>query len=196
MRHDVRIVGYRYMLRPVDVGDAVFITELRCNPRLNGYIHSTSGRVEDQVAWIERYFERPGDWYFTIVDRASNEREGTIGIYDYEPEARAAEWGRWIVRPGSLAAVESALLIYRAAFETLALRAVFCRTIADNKRVVSFHDNAGVPRRALLENHVQIAGRAFDSVEHYLDRKTWDSIQPNLDRIAQRLASTTRRADP
>ena len=106
MRHDLRIVGHRYMLRPVDLGDADFITELRSNPKLNAYIHSTSSRVEDQIAWIERYFERPGDWYFTIVDRASNQREGTVGIYDYDEKAREAEWGRWIVRPGSLAAVE------------------------------------------------------------------------------------------
>ncbi len=195
MRHELTINGHRYMLRPVDTGDAAFITGLRCNPELNAYINSTSNRIEDQVAWIERYFERPGDWYFIIVDRRTNERDGAIGIYDYEPETRVAEWGRWIVRPGSLAAVESALLIYRAAFEALALRAVFCRTVAENKRVVSFHDSTGVPRRGLLEKHVQIAGCTFDSVEHYLDRKTWESVRPNLDRIAQRFASTTPGAD-
>jgi RimJ/RimL family protein N-acetyltransferase len=178
------------MLRPVDVGDANFITELRSNPERNTYINSTSGRVEDQVAWIERYLERAGDWYFIVVDRESNEREGTIGLYDYEPNNRVAEWGRWILRPGSLAAVESALLIYRTAFDALSLQAVFCRTIADNKRVVSFHDSAGVPRRALLKKHVQIGGRTFDSVEHYLDRKTWDSIQPNLDHVAEWFASS------
>ena len=194
MRHDVRIVGHRYALRPVDVGDAAFITELRCNPKLNSYINSTSSLVEDQVAWLERYFKRPGDWYFIIVDRGSDRQEGAIGIYDYDPVDQVAEWGRWIIRPGSLAAVESALLIYRAAFESLTLKAVFCRTVADNKRVVTFHDSTGVPRRAVLENHVEIAGRTYDSVEHYLDRKTWQSIQPKLDRLAERLASTTQRA--
>ena len=194
MRHDLRLIGHRYMLRPVDLGDAAFITELRCNPELNAYINTTSSRVEDHVEWLAKYFERPGDWYFIIVDCASDQREGTIGIYDYDPGRHVAEWGRWILRPGSLAAVESALLIYRAAFEALALEAVFCRTVADNKRVVSFHDSTGLPRRAVLENHVQIAGRTYDSVEHSLDRKTWESIRPNLDRLAQRLASTRQRA--
>ncbi len=196
MRHDITIVGHRYMLRPVALGDAPFITELRCNPALNAYINSTSSSVDGQVAWLERYFERPGDWYFIIADAATKQLEGTIGIYDYDAGSRVAEWGRWIIRPGSLAAVESALLIYRAAFESLALEAVYCRTVADNKRVVSFHDAAGLRRRATLEKHFQIAGRSHDAVEHYLDNSTWRSIRPNLDRLAQRLASTERRAGP
>ena len=40
MKHDYRVVGPNYSLRPVEDGDVKFICELRGNPELNKYIHS------------------------------------------------------------------------------------------------------------------------------------------------------------
>lgn len=190
MRHDVRLEGFRFRLRPVTLADAPFIVGLRTDPELGRFLHATSPRVEDQEAWLERYFERAGDVYFVIEDGRTGEAVGTIGIYDIDEAARAGEWGRWLVKPGSVAAVESALLIYRAAFEVLGLEAVYCRTVADNQRVVSFHDSTGAPRTGVLKDHVELNGALHDSVEHRVTREAWTAMRPRLEMLASRVAGT------
>jgi RimJ/RimL family protein N-acetyltransferase len=188
MRHNLELEGNRFALRPVDMGDAEFIVRLRGDQQLNRYIHASSNRVEDQEQWLGRYMDRPGDWYFVIVDKVTGDPQGTIGIYEYDENMRSAEWGRWIVRPGSLAAIESAVLIYRAAFESLGLNAVYCRTVADNKTVVSFHDSSGAPRHRLLQGYFERDGQTYDCIEHHITRETWDSMRSRMERLATRIA--------
>ena len=106
MRHDIDCVGHRYSLRPVEIADAEFIVGIRTDPGLSRYINSTSPRVSDQVVWLNKYFDRLGDWYFVIIDNRNGQREGLVGIYEFNRTLRVAEWGRWVLRPGSLAAVE------------------------------------------------------------------------------------------
>lgn len=186
MRHSLRLEGYRYALRPIAEADARFVTELRSDPELGAYLHRTSGRVEDQEAWLAAYFERDGDYYFIVEDLAGGAPVGTIGLYD--SDGRTAEWGRWLIRKDAPAAVESALLIYRAAFEAVGLEAVFCRTVAENAKVVSFHDSAGAERVGVLARHFRLDEVAHDAVEHRVDRARWDMMRPKLDFLARRLA--------
>jgi len=186
MRHSLRIEGFRYALRPIAEADARFVAELRSDPELGAYLHRTSGRVEDQEAWLAAYFERTGDYYFVVEELATGEAVGTVGVYD--SDGARAEWGRWLIRRGSPAAVESALLVYRAAFEGLQLDEVYCRTVAENAKVVSFHDSSGAERVATLENHFHLDGVAHDAVEHRVDRARWDRMRPKLEFLARRLA--------
>jgi len=186
MRHSLRIEGFRYGLRPIRTEDARFVVELRTDPELGAYLHRTSGRVEDQEAWLAAYFERAGDYYFIVEELKTGEPVGAIGLYD--SDGRQAEWGRWLIRKGSPAAVESALLIYRAAFEGLGLAEVYCRTVAQNAKVVSFHDSSGAERVATLEAHFELDGVVHDAVEHRVDRSRWDTMRPKLEFLARRLA--------
>jgi RimJ/RimL family protein N-acetyltransferase len=188
MRHDLRLIGHRFGLRPVEMTDAGFIVALRNDPELGRFLHRTSPRVEDQKAWLSAYFERTGDYYFVIEDLKLGEAVGTVGIYDVDAERGEAEWGRWLVARGSLAAVESALLIYRIAFDVLGLSAVASRTLADNTPVVSFHDSAGAPRRRVLKDHVVLNGKPHDSVEHRVERAAWAGMAPRLEMLARRVA--------
>ena len=93
MEHSIRVTCARYRLRPVTLGDAAFIVELRSDPQLNRYLHEISPRVEDQVAWLERYFARPDDYYFIVEDADSGERHGAIGIYEIETRWRTLSGG-------------------------------------------------------------------------------------------------------
>jgi hypothetical protein len=106
------------------------------------------------------------------------------------------EWGRWIVKPGSLAAVESAWLIYRCAFEQLKLLRVYCRTAAENKKVVSFHDSCGITDRRILAGHFELNGRRMDAIEHQLASQTWSEIGPRLEKMAQLIARRLQDAGP
>ena len=146
MLHDVTVEGRAFRLRPIGNADAELVVKLRSDPSLNRYIHASSASVADQIAWFEQYYQRAGDYYF-VVERLDNGRaEGLISVYDIDEEKTSAEWGRWLLRPGSLGAVESAWLIYRAAFEVLALESVFAARSRTTFRLCRFTIPAGSRR--------------------------------------------------
>ena len=192
MRHDICIDGSVYRLRPVTDGDAVQILELRSNPELNHFLHATSGIIDDQLAWLANYYQRADDYYFVIERRSDGRSEGVIALYNIDWSTKAGEWGRWIIRSGSLAAIESAYLIYCVAFERFGLESVYCRTVAGNVKVVSFHDSCGIVNRKILPNHFDLAGGKHDAVEHCVDCAFWLDLRLRLERLvvsaAQRIS--------
>ena len=188
MRHDLILEGHAFRLRPITDEDAVRIVDLRSNPTLNRYLHASAGLVEDQLAWLARYYDRPGDYYFAVEHTADHRFEGLVAIYDIDTCTKSGEWGRWILRQGSLAAVESAWLIYRVGFDLLGLEYVLCRTVAENVRVVSFHDSCGNTERRLLPKHFTLDGHIHDAIEHRLGRQAWAVIEPNLKKLARLVA--------
>ena len=190
MRHSITLEGPAYRLRPVTLDDAAFIVELRSDPVRSRYLHRIPGGVAAQRRWLEDYFTRPGDYYFIIENRATGQREGAAGIYNVDPLAGDAEWGRWIIRPGSLAAVESACLIYRVGFEILKLESIYCRTIAENFSAVAFHDSFGVQREHILEQYFELDGRKLDAVQGRLTRTRWQALP---ERVTQTLARAAAR---
>jgi RimJ/RimL family protein N-acetyltransferase len=193
MRHNLILAGPAFRLRPIGDADAHLHLELRCNPYLNRFLHATSSSVEDQLAWLADYYERPEDYYFVVERLETGAPEGVISVYDIDFEIGSGEWGRWILKPGSLAAVESAWLIYRYSFEQLKLAQVYCRTVADNQPVVSFHDSCGIPQRRLLPGHFDFGGNRVDAVEHLIDHWAWTQISPRLEKLAQLTARRLKR---
>lgn len=188
------MTGAAFCLRPVTLDDARAIVELRRESERTQYLHPVASDPQLQREWLERYFERAGDWYFAIVRKASGDVEGFVGICDVRLDAgrRIGEWGRWILRGGSLGATESALLVYRAAFNELGLDLVYCRTVADNAPVVAFHDRCSPSARSVLPDHVELRGQRYDMIEHRFERTQLAAIEavlaPMSTRIARRLA--------
>jgi RimJ/RimL family protein N-acetyltransferase len=185
VRHDLTLEGYAFRLRPITDSDAGFVVELRSNPELNEFLHASSNRIEDQLAWQAHYYDRERDYYFVIERRSNQHPEGVIAIYDIKPSTHNGEWGRWILKPHSLAAVESVYLIYRTAFEQLGLDNVYCRTVASNEKVTSFHDSCGITARRLLLRHFELNGHRYDAIEHRVDRTHWAEIKPRLEKLSQ-----------
>jgi RimJ/RimL family protein N-acetyltransferase len=175
-------------LRPATLEDAAFIVELRSDPLLNRYLHEISPRVEDQVGWLERYFARPDDYYFIVEDADSGERHGTIGIYDIEKNASGAQWGRWILKHGSMAALESAWLICEAGFSKLRLARLSSRTLVENPRVASFHDSFGASRVGILEDHFLVGGERKSAIEHRIEATDWPALRSRHYSTVSRLA--------
>jgi RimJ/RimL family protein N-acetyltransferase len=195
MRHDVRVSGYAYTLRPVEISDAELIIELRTQAGRSQYLHRISPDVDSQTKWIEVYLDRTEDYYFVITRSATGIPEGLVGLYDIDPAVGSAEWGRWILRSGSQAAAESALLIYRVGFEIVRLNEVYCRTVADNLSVLSFHDSCGLQRRGLYAAYGKLDDeRWFDAVEHVLTRERWPVVQAVLESSAKQVAARLARS--
>jgi RimJ/RimL family protein N-acetyltransferase len=195
MRHDLRLAGHAYGLRPVELDDAEFIVALRTrDPQRVRYLHPIPPDTEQQRRWLRSYFERQNDYYFVVENRDSRDRHGLVGIYNIDPGVQTGEWGRWILQPGSFAAVETALLVYQVAFEYIQLRSVYCITVADNLSVVSFHDSCGLPRAAFLPGHFELTGVTYDGVKHVCMRENWPIVRSRLEVQAQRIARRLKRA--
>ena len=191
MRHDFHRVGVAFRLRPVRREDAPFIVELRNDPALGRFIHKGAATVEAQERWLDAYFDRPGDYYFVVERIADARPEGLVGIYDHAADTAQAEWGRWILRRDSAAAVECAMLVYECAFASLGLARVYCRTLAENQKVVSFHDSCGLAREP-REVSLDVDGAARAAVEHRLTREEYPGVVARLRRLAERQAARHR----
>lgn len=194
MQHDFFIEGIAFRLRPVTDADAAFILSLRTDSSKSKYIHKVSGQITDQLEWLKKYYKREGDYYFIIENKKNFNSEGVISLYDIERSTLSGEWGRWIISPGSLSAVESAWLIYKLAFDVLNLKEVYCRTVADNSSVVSFHDSCGIENKKKLPNFFELNNHRVDAVEHRVCLDDWKHIEPNLYKLVSLTARRISRA--
>jgi len=192
MRHSLTIDGPAFRLRPVCISDAVMIATLRGHPERGRYLHRAPPGADSQRVWLESYFERKDDYYFVIENRITGQSEGTVGIYNVgwsidgrnDRLQRDAEWGRWVLRRGSLAAVESACLLYRLGFEMLDLDSIYCRTIIENASAVAFHDSFGMERKRLLPGYLD----GLDAIECRLTRARWATLREAIEEKVLRAA--------
>jgi RimJ/RimL family protein N-acetyltransferase len=167
--------GRAFRLRPVALEDAEFILQLRSDPARSRYLHPCAPDLAAQTEWLEKYFDRPGDYYFVIERRDGLEKHGTAGIYRVDFGELTAEWGRWIVQPGSAAALESVTLIYRVAFEVLQLESIYCRTVAENRTAMEIHRRFGLEPVRTLPRYFESDGRRLDAVEARMTGESWRS---------------------
>lgn len=182
MNHNLFAENFGVQLRPVAMEDAEFIHQLRRNPDLSKHIGEVDKRLSIHKAWLEAYFNRDGDYYFCIqLDPGVT--IGTIAIYNVT--GQTAEWGRWIISPTYPAAAASAWLIYHVAFDILGLSSVYCRSVLDNKHVVSFHDHCGLVRSGIEHEGIKIHDEWKDMIVHTASSEQWPVIQSKLARPAK-----------
>lgn len=180
MKHSYRMDGFGYRLRPVTENDIQFIIKIRTeDAQRNKYIHKISSDIESQKEWLNDYYKRENDYYFVIENRINTQPEGLIAFYNQVNNC--AEWGRWVLKRGSLAAAESVYLIYKIAFEIVGLDELYCRTIKENKAVVSFHDSIGEILRESKVKYIELNGKQFEVVEQYSGKLNfYNKIAPLL----------------
>lgn len=191
MRHNYRVDGYAICLRPVNDSDVDFILKLRTDRSRNQFINATSILPDNQLAWLARYYERAGDYYFVAENLVTGLPEGLISLYDIKNES--GEWGRWVLREGSPWAAESALLIYRFAFDILGLDTVYCLTVADNSAVVSFHDSCIATHRLPLSGFLELNGTKVECIKHVFAQSSWPELYARLNGPAKLLARRMQR---
>lgn len=182
MKHNYSMEGFAYRLRPIRREDAQFVVDTRLeDSERNRFIHRISPDVSEQEKWLDAYFEREGDFYFVVENRLTREPEGLISFYD--AENGKAEWGRWVIRKNSLAAAESVRLLYKIAFEKAGMTELYCRTLALNTEVVSFHNSIGEHTRRTIPEAFELNGEKYDAVEQYADKDIfYNEIEPLLEK--------------
>jgi RimJ/RimL family protein N-acetyltransferase len=191
MRHQHVIAGEAFRLRPIDERDAEFVVALRLMAGRSQYLNPISPSIADQQRWLADYFKREGDYYFVIERIFGDRPEGLISLYDLSPQDGSAEWGRWIVAPSSLSAIESVVLLMDFAFEKMRLRKVYSYTVAENKATNSFHDSCGFRQTGVQVARFKIESRAVDAVRHECTASEWAALRPTLaaksKKISQRI---------
>jgi RimJ/RimL family protein N-acetyltransferase len=176
MKHSIVLNGYGCRLRPVEIGDAKTIVDLRRSPFAAPYLGDTSPDVLDQEIWLERYFMRDGDYYWMIDDEGQGETSvGTFSLYDVSGQVGTV--GRWVQAPdATFSAVAPTLLAYRYAFEELNLERLVFNVVASNKKVLRFHRLLGEQ-----ETHVERAGQIIkgmpvDFVWFEVTKQAWPAL--------------------
>lgn len=183
MSHSITVQHFGIKLRPVRLDDADFIFKLRRDPKLATYIGEFDEQFSAHIAWLERYFEREDDYYFCIEPAHSSNPIGTVAIYNRN--GNTAEWGRIVINPLYPAAPSSVWLMYHVAFDILDLSSVFCRTVIDNRHVVSFHDNSGALRSGIEPGGITIKGISMDTVIHSVTADRWPLVRKRLEPAAK-----------
>jgi RimJ/RimL family protein N-acetyltransferase len=140
MVHENIIDGKNIYFRTVNENDAEYILSLRLNENLNRFLNEVSASVEDQKDWITKQKEKPGDYYFIIMDKKIG-AIGTIGVYDIDNIKGSFNWGRWILSPKApvYALIESTILAYEFGFSILNLEKAISDVRIGNYKVINFH---------------------------------------------------------
>jgi RimJ/RimL family protein N-acetyltransferase len=182
MQHSLTISRYNIHFRPVRVSDADFILHLRNMPHVQGNVGDTVAGVAEQRRWIEAYFDRPDDYYF-IIESSQGQPWGTIGLYNFKEAG--AEWGRWVILPGILAALPSAVLVYQLAFDHFGLTELRGNVVGSNSKVLSFHRRFGCQEISTARRSLMIQGQFVDMVLFSMSRDQWSLAYKKLNILAE-----------
>ena len=144
-----RLQGKTLVFRDAAVADAEFILGLRTDETKSRHLSRTSGALADQQAWLAAYAQRDGEAYF-VIESLAGDRLGTVRLYD----ARMVDghgsfcWGSWILSDAAppSAAIESALMVYAYALDTLGFTNAHFQVNLANERVCAFHERFGAQR--------------------------------------------------
>ena len=160
----------------------------RCKQQKPPRLHAR-GRVGDsatdtaaQEAWLKKYFQRDGDYYF-IIETARGTAVGAYGIYDVT--GASAESGRWIIRPEVPAAIPSAMLAFDIAFDRLKLKELRVTTVSSNQPVLSLNRKFGFRQTAVEPGAQIIGGKPVDLVRFLMTAEEWAKPRERLTPLAR-----------
>lgn len=159
----------------VEESDAEFICDLRNNPELNKHISQSPSDVDAQRNWIRNYKSKEKankEYYFIIRRNDNNHRIGTIRLYDFKEKPKSFCWGSWILNENKTryAAIESALLVYKLAFEELDFEQSHFDVRKDNLGVHNFHMRLGaqhIDGNDLDNFYIYSAPKYFEILNEY-----------------------------
>ena len=138
---------YSVSIREVEIDDASFILKLRLDESYSKYISKVSDEVSAQENYIRQYLKSNicgrDSFYFILTNTSTGERCGTVRIYNFKDDT--FEWGSWILDDNKTryAAMETAVLIYEFAFNTLGFGKSEFEVDRNNEKVVSYHIKSG-----------------------------------------------------
>ena len=177
------IIGRYVELKSATVDDADFTLKIRQDPSLNEFIPNIEGTVEQQKDWIAKQRLSDDDYFFVIWDK-NCERIGTIGLYNCDGDK--CEAGRLIVNGNAFQSMESQMLSYDFAFETLKMKLGCSYIYKENSRAIRFSQTFGGDFD--YEVAYDHSGRAMVKITNYPEAyyPKREQVVKMLYRVAQR----------
>lgn len=177
MKGQQSATAFGVLLRAVETTDAAFVVQQRRHARARAFLGDTPAELPPQQQWIVQQQQRPNDWYY-ICENVHGVRLGTIGLYNFTSDG--AEWGRFVIRPGSKAAPAALLLVLRFAWKQFGLQQVVCTTVASNVKAIAFYERAGFVRDHAYAQSAVLQGREVSMVLHRLHRNCAHTVDKRL----------------
>lgn len=134
------IVGKYVDLRSATVEDAEFALNIRRTPKAAKFMPPLDITLEQQKSWIEKQRATEGDYFFIVFNK-NNERVGVISIYDIHENY--AEAGRWVMIGEAWESIESKLLLFQFAFDSLGVQEIVDYIFPENIHSVRTTDFFG-----------------------------------------------------
>jgi RimJ/RimL family protein N-acetyltransferase len=159
MKHSLIAQGYGIRLRPVRLEDAPFIVWLRNLDYVRGRVGDSAENIESQKQWLNRYFEREGDYYFLVETQASIPL-GTYAVYNLIEHR--AEIGRMVIRPEVPAVVPATVLLLDLSYGQMEITQLRAATVASNIAIHSFLRKGGFRKVEVEAPGRIIGGQAID----------------------------------
>jgi RimJ/RimL family protein N-acetyltransferase len=185
MKHDIHIDGYGFSMRPVEMEDAQFIVDVR-TPDRSRFMNDIDRTIEAQQAWLQDYFQSPQMYYFVVERNKDRRPEGLARLLDFDDANLSVQWGSLILRPGSLAASETALLILTLAFDKFGVEEVWGVPLKSNKRMIAYIEALGFEQREIVP--VPFDGQVVDGTRHVLTKDRWRNFENKVRENARNIA--------
>jgi UDP-4-amino-4,6-dideoxy-N-acetyl-beta-L-altrosamine N-acetyltransferase len=160
------IEGERVLLRRMCREDAADVVRMRAEPEVQTQLFSERPpTIEEHLRWLADMEARGDRHEFMIVERASGQSVGTIGLSRIDLVNRRAEYGVLIGEPGARGkglAAEASRLLLAYAFETLGLRRVYLHVLARNADALRLYRRVGFQPEGVLRQHVRKGDEFLD----------------------------------
>lgn len=152
-------------LRPLVIEDAGLTLRWRQSARAIN-LNQGAGNLESQRNWIA---SRPRSEYNFIIELKNGRAVGTLSLVSVDLANRRAEPGRFLIGKeeearGIPVAVESMLLLYEFAFDTLKLSRVHGTIASDNTAILKWQKYLGMKEEGRLRNHYFINNHFQDAI--------------------------------
>lgn len=162
--HEI-IIGKYIILRKICIDDALDIYTWRCS-RSGKYLRQPEGySLESQIDWINNRSSK--EINYIILDKFTNKKVGTIGIYDLNIPDKISNVGRLLLCEEYLEisnpyGLEALFLTYDYVFNELNFRKITGDILSDNKQMFKFQIFLGMKQEGYLESHVSIQDNFHD----------------------------------
>jgi RimJ/RimL family protein N-acetyltransferase len=153
------LIGQHVILKKTEIEDAQFIFNLRTS-KAGRFLRQPKGyNLENQIMWMN---SRPNNEInYIIIAKSTNEKVGTVSIYDVNFQDGIANVGRLILdekylKQSNPYGLESIFLTYDFVFNNLNLRKISGDILATNTEMVKFQLFLGMEQEGFLKEHILI----------------------------------------
>lgn len=185
MVYDGVILGKTVKLRSVEERDAEITFRMRSDPEKSQFFHRATGTVDDQLNYIRKQRITPGDYLFIYEDFKENPL-GMKGLYDYDPEKKVIESGRFVGFGSQIQNMEAFLLSLDFAFDYLKVDQINMAALETNTMMLNIQKKLG----CIFTYRDKPEGIDVDSIHSYLLKDTFNQsklkMQYFIDRFANR----------